>query len=58
MELFNRIEEPTHLADIVANSLVSEAMQRQRLLEQPNPLERLRELIRFLGEQFPGGQRA
>ncbi len=55
-EVLDHIEDPDVLADAIANSLVSDAMQRQRLLEQPDVLDRLRELTRILGEEFPRGQ--
>ena len=43
------ITDPDVLADTVANSLLGDPMQRQHLLEQPDPEARLRELIRVLG---------
>ncbi len=54
-EVFEEIEDPAVLTDAVANSLVRDAMQRQRLLEQADPVARLRELTRILGEEFPRG---
>ncbi len=53
-EVLDQIEDPAALADAVANSLISDALQRQRLLEQPNALDRLRYLAGILREEFPG----
>ena len=52
-EVLDQIEDPAVLADAMANSLVSDALQRQRLLEQPDALDRLRELTRILSHDFP-----
>ena len=54
MDLFDHITAPAALADTVANALISDPMQRQRLLEQPDSAERLRELSRILRAEFPG----
>ena len=54
-EVLDLIEDPAVLADAVANSLISDALERQRLLEQPNALDRLRYLAGILREEFPGG---
>jgi Lon protease-like protein len=54
-DALDRIEDPALFADGIANALVSDAMQRQRLLEQPDTVARLRELARILGAEFPGG---
>lgn len=53
-EALDKIDEPTFLADTVANSIVNDSTQRQLLLEQQNPLDRIRDLLRILGEAFPG----
>jgi Lon protease-like protein len=57
-EAIARIEEPAAFVDIVANYLINDAVQRQRLLEQPDALERLRDVARILSVEFPDGRRA
>ena len=54
-DVLEQIEDPDFLADTIANSLVNDAMERQRLLGQQDPLERLRDIARILGREFPGG---
>jgi Lon protease-like protein len=49
------IKDPGVLADTIANSLVADAGQRQRLLEERNTEARLRELMQILGNNFPDG---
>ncbi len=56
-EALDQIEDPAFFADTIANSLVSDAMERQRLLEQQDTVVRLGELTRILGKEFPDGQR-
>ena len=54
-EALDRIEDPSLLADAVANSLVRDAMHRQSLLEQWDTAVRLSELNRILREEFRAG---
>jgi Lon protease-like protein len=54
-EIFARTSDPGMLADAIAESLVRDAAQRQRLLELPDPLLRLRGLMRILDDEFPSG---
>ncbi len=56
-EVLDQIKDPAFLADTIANSLVTDPMQRQRLLEQQDPLLRLHELTRSLAKEFPGRHR-
>lgn len=53
-DALDKIEDPGFLADTIASSLVNDAMQRQRLLEQENPEARLLELTQILDREFPG----
>lgn len=55
-DVLDQIEDPDFLADTIANSLVNDAMERQRLLEQPDAVVRLRDITRILREGFPGGK--
>jgi ATP-dependent Lon protease len=52
----NKIRDPAFLADTIANSLINNPIQRQRLLEQQDPVVRLRELTRILCDDFAGGE--
>jgi Lon protease-like protein len=54
-DALGKIEDASFLADTIAHSLVNDGMERQRLLEQRDPLKRLRELSRILSQEFPGG---
>jgi Lon protease-like protein len=58
IEAVERIGDPALLSDTVASSLINDPAQRQRLLEQQNPAERLLELTRILGREFLGGESA
>ena len=55
-DVLDTIEDPAVLADMIANSLVNDSVERQRLIEQRSALERLRKLTRILDETFPEGQ--
>ncbi len=47
-----QIEEPGVLADVIANTFVGDAEERQRLLEQPADARRLRMLVRYLAREL------
>jgi hypothetical protein len=47
-DIIDKAEDPAFLADTIANSLVNDPVERQRLLEQRNTLKRLVELSRIL----------
>jgi Lon protease-like protein len=57
-ETLGKIEDAAFLADTIANSLINEGMERQHLLEQRDPAQRLRDLARILGREFPDGRGA
>ena len=48
-----QVSDPAVLGDIVADSFVRDANRRQHILEQGNVADRLRALIRHLGEEMP-----
>jgi Lon protease-like protein len=54
MDHLRRIDSPEILSDVVAAAFVSEAFQRQKLLEAYEVCERLRLLIQFLRSQVRG----
>lgn len=54
-EMLGKIADPDALADAVAHSLISDAAERQSLLEEPDATARLHTISRLLREQFPGG---
>lgn len=51
-EYLNQISEPGVLADVVANTFVAGARERQRLLEQPSEDKRLALLVRYLKREL------
>ena len=51
-KIFTQATDPDDLADAVANALLSDPMQRQHILGEPDLASRLRELARILGEDF------
>ena len=54
-EMLGKIADPDALADAVAHSLISDAAERQSLIEEPDATARLRTISRLLREQFPSG---
>lgn len=52
-EYLPHLSSPDVLSDVVANALVRDPFERQRLMEQPAVSERLRALIRHLGPAAP-----
>jgi ATP-dependent Lon protease len=53
MEIITEVADLDLLASTVANSLLSDPMKRQRLLEKPDIGGRLRELVCILRHDFP-----
>jgi Lon protease-like protein len=52
-EMLGKVTDPEALADAIAQSLVSDAMERQALLEEQDITVRLRRLSEFVRDQFP-----
>ena len=52
-EMLGTITDPDALADAAGHSLISNASERQGLLEEPDATARLRTIVRLLREQFP-----
>ena len=53
-QYLSQIQEPGVLADVIANTLVGDAGERQRLLEQAAEGRRLRMLVKFLTRDLGG----
>ena len=53
-QYLSQIQEPGVLADVIANTFVGDAVERQRLLEQAEEGRRLRMLVRFLTRELDG----
>lgn len=54
-EMLGKITDPGAFADAVGHSLISDAGERQLLVEEPDATARLRILARLLRGQFPAG---
>lgn len=55
-EMLERMRDPDDLVNAIAHSLIADGFERQSLMEEEDATERLRTLIRLIGEQFPPGE--
>ena len=55
LKYFSKLDDPSHLADLVTCTLLPSPEQRQTILEAVNLEERLKHLINFLMAEPHGG---